>query len=340
MLRSVYVTVTEQETVMCATDQAQYVGIDVGKAELAVAVLPSDLSFTVSNDAPGWAALCARLHDVAPVTIVLEATGSYHVGAWLALADAALPPAVIDPGRTHAFAKSEGQRTKTDRHDARLLARFGQQKQPTPTALPSATIRTLRDLVACRDDLTTMLVAEQNREQTVTTPLVIELHQTLMTDLAAKVVQVEQAITELIATDPDLAARRRVLQTVPGIGPVLSAVLVAGLPELGLYDAKALASLAGVAPHPRDSGTRHGKRTIGGGRPAIRKALYQMAFSATRWDPVMHAHYLQLCQRRPPKVARIACARRMLGILTSMLRDGLTWQETRVAQGQFLPPTA
>lgn len=126
----------------------------------------------------------------------------------------------------------------------------------------------------------------------------------------------------------------------PGIGPVLSAVLLAGLPELGTLDRRAIAALAGVAPHPHDRGDSQGQRHIGGGRPADSRALYQMAVTAVRSNALMQTHDAQLHLRRPRKVALIAWARRMLGILTAMLRDGLTWQDTRVGQGPFLPNTA
>jgi transposase len=144
----------------------------------------------------------------------------------------------------------------------------------------------------------------------------------------------------LIAVDPELAARNRIVQSMPGIGPVLGHALLAGLAELGQVDAKGLASLAGVAPHTQQSGTRKEHGAIQGGRVTIRKALSQMAVTAATHDPVIKAHFAQLRVRTPYNVAIIACARRMLGILNAMLRDGLTWTETKVAQGAFLPPGA
>lgn len=314
------------------------VGIDVAKTWLDVVVLPNEDHLRIANDATGWETLTARLP--AEACIVLEATGRYHLGVWLALEAAGLAVAVINPGRTHAFARSEPGRAKTDRHDAHLLARFAQQKQPVPTPAPSPTVRRLGALVRCREDLVQQRVQVLNRLETATETRVIATHQTVLAVLDEQVAELEQAITELIATDGELAERRRLLQTTPGVGPVISAELVAGLPELGSYDAPSIASLAGVAPHPRDSGQRTGHRSIAGGRPHIRTALYQMAFSAVRWDPAMQAHYQQLCRRCPRKVALIACARRMLGILTVMLREGLTWQDTRVGQGHYLPQEA
>lgn len=312
------------------------VGIDVSKAHLDVALLPDATTFRVTNDATGWAALIGRIAGETPPTVVLEATGSYHVGVTLALADAGLPPAVITPEQTHAFIRSEGQRTKTDRTDARLLARFAQQKQPDPSPVLAPDARDLKDLVACRDDFTKLLTMEQNRLG-VATDRTRHHHQAVIDHLTAQRRAVEAEIAALIASNAALATRQAILVSAPGIGPVLSAVLLAGLPELGQANPKGLAALAGVAPHLRQSGTRNGRGAIGGGRVTIRKALYQMAQTAVARNPVVKAHFTHLRHRMPYKAAVIACARRMLGILNAMLRDGLAWQETKVGQGQFLP---
>jgi len=315
----------------------RWVGIDVSKAQLDVAVLPDDTTFRVRNDTAGWQELLARLGAATSTGIVLEATGGYHVGVTLALAAMGLPPAVLNPEQTYAFIRSEGQRTKTDRTDARLLARFGQQKQPGPSPVLSDNARDLKELVACRDDFTKLLTMEKNRRQQATARTHAH-HQAVIDHLVAERRAVEHEIAQLIAADPALATRTALLQSMPGIGPVLGAVLVAGLPELGQADAKGLAALAGVAPHTQQSGQRSPRAAIVGGRRTICKALYQMAQTAVLHNPVIRAHYQQLRQRLPHKPAVIACARRMLGILNAMVRDGLTWPETQVGQGHFLPP--
>jgi transposase len=324
---------------MDQTTPLRWVGIDVSKATLDVAILPDEDIFRVRNDAGGWRQLVARITSSRVQGIVLEATGSYHRGITLALAAAGLASAVINPQRTHAFIVSEGMRGKTDRGDARLLARFGQQKQPAPAPVDTETARILKDLVGCRDDLTKSLVMEKNCLAVASEP-VRDVHETTIAFLTEQIAGVDQRIADLIAADVELAARNQILRSVPGIGPVLSAVLLARLAELGQRDPKTLASLAGVAPHPQDSGTRRSARTIGGGRPPVCRALYQMAQTALRCAPVITAHYRQLRRRMPHEPAVVACARRMLGILNAMLRDGLTWQQTRVGQGHFLPETA
>lgn len=317
----------------------RFVGIDVGKAHLDLALLPDATSFRVSNDEAGWAELIARIAGATPPTIVLEATGAYHVGVTLALAEAGMPPAVMNPEQTHAFIRSEGQGTKTDRTDARLLARFGQQKRPVPSPVLTQNARDLKELVACRDDFTKLLTMEKNRRH-VATARTRNHHQAMIDALLIQRRAVEREIAHLITADPTLAARNRIVQSMPGIGVVLGPVLLAGLVELGQPDPKALASLAGVAPHTRQSGTRQAHGVIGGGRVTIRQALYQMAVTAVTHNPVMKAHFRQLRLRLPYKAAIIACARRMLGILNAMVRDGLTWPETKVGQDQFLPNPA
>lgn len=319
---------------------SMFVGIDVSKAHLDLAILPATTSVRLTNDAAGWADLVARLDHTTAPCIVLEATGTYHVGVTLALAEAGMPPAVVNPARTHAFIRSEGRQTKTDRTDARLLARFAQQKQPSPSPVLTETARQLKDLVACRDDFTQLLVMEKNR-LTVATAATRGHHQAMIDHLTTERATVDGEIAQLIAADPDLAARNRIVQSMPGIGPVLGSVLLAGLAELGDGDPKGLASLAGVAPHLQQSGTSPGPAHLRGGRVTIRKALYQVAVTATRGPGPLRAHYQQLRVRgKPHKVALIACARRMLGILNAMLRDGITWSETKVARGAFLPQAA
>lgn len=315
-----------------------WVGIDVAKATLVVAILPEQIEFTVANNAAGWADLITRLRATPPVGITLEATGSYHRGVTAALAVADLAPAVLNPAWVAGFKRSEGRLTKTDRSDARLLARYGQQKAPVPTGVRSQPVRDLGELVACRRELTKVLTMEQNRRQTATA-LTASVHTEVIDALTIQRAQLDRQIVALIAADPDLAARSRVLQSAPGVGAVLAATLLAELPELGTLSLKKLTALAGLAPHPRDSGQRHGVRFLQGGRRQVCRTLYQVAVTAVRCNSVMRAHYQQLRQRVPVKVALCACARRLLGILAAMVRDNLTWDETKVGQGIFLPAT-
>ncbi len=318
----------------------QFVGIDVSKAQLDIVLSTQRRPLRVTNDATGWARLIARLAPTTAPCIVLEPTSTYHVGVVLALAEAGMPASLVNPRWARAFAESEGTLAKTDRVDAGVLARYAAQRQPAPTAVPSAALRELRELLTCRDGLVQMRVMALNRLETATAATAA-IHRTVTAQLAVQQAEVEARIAAVLAADADLGDREQQLRTAPGVGPVVGPVLVAELPELGLLDGKALAALAGVAPHPHESGRQRGPRRTRGGRRPVTRALYQMALTAVRWDPAMGAHYRQLRERgKPPTVALIAVARRMLGILTAMVRDGLTWQQTRVGQGAFLPQAA
>lgn len=239
--------------------EEHWAGIDVSKAHLDVVVLLEAVAWRVANDAAGWAMLAERLATAAVAGIVLEATGSYHVGVVLALA-AGRPPSVVNPAWIHAFRHSEGRRAKTDRADAHLLARYGQQKQPAPPAVLTAPHRALRALVGRREDLTKMLVMEKNR-LAVAPPVIRASIEALITVLVAQQQRLDAEIVTVIAADVELARRDALVQSVPGIGPVLSAVLLAGLPELGVLGTKPIAALAGVGPHPQDSGPRSPRRS-------------------------------------------------------------------------------
>lgn len=316
---------------------AQFVGIDVSKDHLDVVLSTQQRPLHLANDAAGWARLLARLEPAS--CIVLEPTSTYHVGLVLALAAAGMPASLVNPRWARAFAASEGTLAKTDRVDAGVLARYAAQRRPAPTELPSVALRALGELVTCRDGLVAQRVAAQNRLGTATATTA-DIQQAVIASLAAQVAEVEARIAAVLTEDAALGARQTRLRTAPGVGAVIGTVLVVALPELGLVDGKALASLAGVAPHPHESGRQRGQRHCMGGRRQVTRALYQMALTAVRHDPVMGAYYRQLRARRPTKVALIAVARRMLGILNAMVRDGLTWPETQVAQGAFLPTAA
>ena len=314
----------------------QFVGIDVGKHELAVAIQPTGTHFTLPNTVRGHRQLLQRL-GAAPACIVLEATGRYHRVLQLALAGADRPAAVIDPARVHGFRISEGIRAKTDGLDADLLARYAAQKQPAPSPLPSPTRTALADWVRSRDFLVSQRQALVNRRAEMP-PALQRGHGQLIRSYDRQIAAADQEIARIIASDPILAAQATLLTSVSGIGPVTAAALLALLPELGTVSAKAIASLAGVAPRDDQSGTTARRKHLRGGRGRLRQALYLAMLSTTRWDPVMRIHYQGLVARgKPKKVALLACARKVLGVLNAMVREGLTWEQTAVGQGRFLP---
>jgi transposase len=315
----------------------QWVGIDVGKETLAVTIQPRNLSFTVPNTAAGHRRLLTRIGPQ-PSCIVLEATGRHHLAVQAALVAAGQPPAVINPLRVHYFRKSEGLLAKTDGLDATVLASFAEQKRPAPAVVRTEVQVSLTAWCRHRDQLVRQRDACRLRRNDLS-PLTRASHDRVLAVLEQEIATTTQAMAQTIAADPGLAATAALLTSVPGIGAVTAAVLLAELPELGTAHAKAIASLAGVAPRDDQSGKADKPKRVTGGRPRVRRALYLMAVTTVRWDPAIKAHYAALRARgKAAKVALMACARKVLGVLNAMVREGITWQQTQVGQGRFLPP--
>lgn len=312
------------------------VGIDVSKRTLAIATSASARPATQPNGSAGFAALITALPAPADVLIVLEATGEYHIPLVTALDAAGYACAICNPAHVRAFAKSCGLRSKTDRTDATLLVRFGLARSPRPQPLLPPVLQHLRALLARRADLLGMRTMERNRCQATHDAVVKESLLRTIALLTEESDALLGQITAMIAADPALAARSAQLQTVPGIGPVVAAQLLAGLTELGARTASELAALVGVAPFARESGQFRGKRFIGGGRATVRQALYQAVNTAVggrcRANP-LKTHYHQLRARQKPRnLAIVAEMRRLLRYLTRMVRDNLTWTDLTVNQ--------
>lgn len=303
-----------------------FVGIDVAKAQLDVALRPSGETWRVSNDESGIAPLVARLKALDPTLVVLEATGGLEWPVVAALGSADLPVVVVNPRQVRDFAKATGRLAKTDHLDALLLARFGEAVRPEPRRLADETTRSVEALVARRRQVVDMLTAERNRRQTALPVLHAELDEHIAW-LRHRVADLDRALGEALQASPLWRARDDLLRSAKGVGPVLSSTLLLDLPELGQLDRKQIAALVGVAPLNRDSGTLRGKRTIWGGRAKVRAALYMGALVATRFNTVIHAQYQRLLQAgKPKKVALVACMHKLLLILNALLRDGVRWQ--------------
>jgi transposase len=310
-------------------------GIDVSKAWLDVAERPSGRGWRVANDEAGWQALIESVGTGGPALVVLEASGGYEIGLVAALDLAGSAPVVANPLATRRFAQSLGRRAKTDRIDAAMLAQYGERMRPTPRPLPEATARMLQELVARHRQLTKMLVEEKNRRHQAS-PLLrpgVEAH---IAWLEGQRAEVDRLLESAVVADPAWQDRVATLDSAPGIGFLTATILAVGVPELGRCTAKEVAALVGVAPWAVESGQHRGQRRIAGGRSAVRHGLYVALTSTIRCDPTFGAHYARLrAAGKPHKLAMVACMRRLLGILTVMLRDGLTWQQTRVGQGLF-----
>jgi transposase len=303
-----------------------YVGVDVAKAELVVAVRPTGERWAAANDERGARALGERLRREAPELIVLEATGGYERRWAAALADAGIAVAVVNPKRVRDFAKGLGLLAKTDRLDARAIARYAAAVRPRPRAKTPEKQAELRDLVARRRQLIDMRTMEQNRLAAATGAAKASIRTVLRT-LGEQVDDLDTAIAALVESDDDTRARAERLESVPGVGPVTAATLVAEVPELGRLNRQEIAALVGVAPINRDSGTMRGRRTIAGGRSSVRAALFMAALVASRRNPVITAHYKKLrTAGKTAKQALTACMRKLLVILNAILRDRKPWQ--------------
>jgi transposase len=301
-----------------------FVGIDVAKAELVVSVLPSAQRCAVTNDEVGVRTLVERLRPVAPQLIVLEATGGYELLAVAALAAAALPVVVVNPRQVRDFAKATGQLAKTDRIDADILARFAEVVRPEVRIIPDAAAHELDALLTRRRQLLEMLQAERNRVGQVFGTGNKQVRKSLkahITFLERELRTTDTALGEMVRQSPVWRERDELLRSVPGVGPVRSRTLLADLPELGRLSRRAIAKLVGVAPLSRDSGTMRGRRFVQGGRAAVRGVLYMAALVATRRNTVIREFYLSLVAAgKPKKLALVACMRKLLTILNTMVR--------------------
>ena len=302
-----------------------FVGIDVSKDRLDVAVRPSGEAWQVSHDAQGISRLVHRLGELAPQLIVLEATGGLERALAGELVGSHLAVAVVNPRQVRDFARAAGQLAKTDALDAHALAHFAQAMRPASRPLPTPDAQELRALVARRRQLVEMITAEKNRFQTATTRLRPKLQEHIRW-LEADLAGLDRDLGDVIRSAPMWKDKDHVLRSAPGVGPVLSMTLVADLPELGTLNRGEIAALVGVAPFNRDSGALRGKRTVWGGRSQVRAALYMATLVATRFNPVLRAFYLRLCAAgKPKKVALTACMRKLLTILNVMVRHHRPW---------------
>jgi transposase len=307
-----------------------YVGIDVAKATLDVCTSHGEV-WQVPNADRDMDALCTRLSELQPELIVVEATGSYELRAAAALGAAGLPVAVVNPRQVRSYARSIGQLAKTDRIDARVLARFAEAVHPEVRPLPDDDTRALDALVTRRRQLIGMLTAEQARLATapVVTRKQIKAH---IGWLHRQQAQLDGDIDGTVRRSPLFRAKDDLLQSVPGVGNATSRTLLALLPELGTLDEKQIAALVGVAPFNQDSGTLRGRRRVWGGRARVRTALYMAALVGSRHNPTLKALYSRLrLAGKPAKVALVACMRKLIIILNAIMRDGRPWDPTRIA---------
>jgi transposase len=308
----------------------QFVGIDISKTRLDLAMYPQDAVESVPYDDPSILQVVNRLQSLQPTLVVLEATGGLERGVVRALAAAQLPVVVVNPRQVRDFAKATGHLAKTDTLDARVLARFAEAIRPALRPVPDAAMEEARALLARRRQLIDMLTAEKNRLERAASPVRPRI-QRHITWLTAELKQVDADLDETMQRSPIWQTQNDLLQSVPGVGPVMSRTLLAELPELGTLTHKQIAALVGVAPLNHDSGTLRGRRHVWGGRAPVRAALYMAALVATRWNPVIRRFYRHLRDAgKAPKVALVACMRKLLVMLNAMLKHQTPWRTESV----------
>jgi len=303
-----------------------YVGIDVSKARLDVSLYPENDCRTFSYDEKGMAAITEYLRKVRPAIVVLEATGGYEMLIAASLGTAGIAVALTNPRQIRDFAKATGKLAKTDSIDARVIAHFAAAIKPLPKPVSDDLAQEFKDMLLRRRQVIDMITAEKNRlgKARGTVKKHIEAH---IRWLQEELDDISQRLSEMVKNSPIWREKDSKLQSIPGVGPVLSLTLLADLPELGALNRRQISALVGVAPFNRDSGKMRGKRTVWGGRSKVRAALYMSTLVATRYNPVIKEFYLRLCLAgKAKKVALTACMRKFLTIINAIIRTGTTWR--------------
>ncbi len=302
------------------------VGVDVSKDRLDVAVLPSGEVFALPRTSAGVDALVERLRPLGAARIGIEATGGFETIVAAGLQAAQLPLVVLNPAQVRDFAKALGQRAKTDRLDAVVIARFVEAIRPDVRPLPDEQTRELSDLVSRRRQIVEMIGAERQRLARTTQKRLRKSIERLVAALQKELSEVETDIDDMVRGSPAWREKEKLLTSIPGIGPVTARVLLAEMPELGSLDRRKVAALGGLAPWVRQSGQWQGRSMIGGGRAPCRAVLFTSALTATGQLPVQVVLRPPRGRRKPKMVALIAVARKILTIANAILRDQKPWQ--------------
>jgi transposase len=304
-----------------------FVGIDVAKAWVEVATVPTGARHRVGTDSAAIDGLVRELGTLAPTLIVVEASGGYESALVSACGVAGLPIVVVNPRQVRDFARALGRLAKTDAIDAEVLALFGERVRPPVRPLRDAETAALSALLQRRRQLLDMLIAERHRRAQATAARVVQSLDDHIRYLTARLKDVDGELQTALKASPLWQVKEQLLRSVPGIGPTTALTLLCELPELGQLSRRQIAALVGVAPLNRDSGTYRGARTIAGGRAPVRTALYMATVAAVRCNPVLRTFYQRLCTTgKRPKVARIATVHKLLTILNAMVRHQTAWQ--------------
>jgi transposase len=315
------------------SDSSYFVGIDVAKAKLDLARSDTGRILTVNNDPDGIRQIVASLQSTAPNMIVIESTGGLERPLLDALLDANLPVALVNPKNVRNFAMGIGILAKSDPIDARVLAEFARRANPRLAEKRSANQVELDALITCRRQLTQLRSIQLNRRGSTASKTALKIVDAVLRDLGREIKRLDKKIRTLIESDDDFDSIDKLLRSVPGVGAVVSATLLAELKELGSIDRRCISALVGVAPYNHDSGTMKGPRSIRGGRASVRAVLYMAAVTAIRFNPVIKAFAERLdAKGKVKKVQIVACMNKLVGYLNVMIRDRLTWNQLSVVK--------
>lgn len=303
------------------------VGVDVGKSQLDIYLYERQRAFTVENTPAGIQQALRTLARYRVERIVLEATGRYERAFVEVALHKALPLIIANPIHIRRFAGAIGQLAKTDAIDAKLIAQYAAMVKPPVRPHHSQQVQQIKDLLVRRRQLMEMLTMEKNRHHIMPTFLKADIQRGI-TQLQKQLAKVDQHLEEMIEQEVSWSAKRDVMLSMPGVGPVVVTTLLGDLPELGSLEHKQIAALTGVAPFNRESGKLRGKRRIRGGRHHVRTILFMAALTSIQHNPVIRAFYRRLvAQGKHKKVALVACMHKMIMMLNAMVRDGRKWQE-------------
>lgn len=307
-------------------NELRWVGIDVSKAELEVAIHPGNDHWKFPYTEQGIERVVERIRAVGPKLIVMEATGGIEVPVVGALVAVALPVVVVNPRQVRDFARATGILAKTDAIDAFVLARFGEAVKPMVRPLPDEFEQELKALMSRRRQLIDMLTQEKNRLRRTTKRFKAEIEEHIRW-LEGRLKELDEDLEDIIRSSAVWREKEEMLRSVPGVGAVVSRALVVDIPELGRLNRKQIAALVGVAPLNRDSGKFRGRRMVWGGRAHVRSALYMATLTAVRLNPQIKKFYWRLIEAgKKPKVALTACMRKLLTVLNAMVRNKTSWK--------------
>jgi transposase len=304
-----------------------YAGVDISKDYLDVTIVDSDKMWRFTNNQVGIKKVIKVFQEMASIMVVFESTGGLEISLWLALNQAGINAAPINPRQIRHFAQAKGKLAKTDNIDAQIIAQYGQAMKPNPQLVPDT--QELKELMARRSQIVEMIASEKSRLKAARQKLIKQDIQDHIDWLQKRIHETDKELIRAIDDNPVLQEKAKLLRSTPGVGPTTTAALLIQLPELGTLNRHEVAALAGVAPLNRDSGRMRGKRTVWGGRASVRGILYMSALVATRYNPVISAFYRRLCaEGKAKKVAITACMRKLLIILNSMIKHKTLWQHS------------